>query len=70
MKLVLCALGGERGIEKLLLCGRFDSNISPTTYVQNLATMLPRLDPVGFDLLSKMLVYEPSKRISAGTAVT
>ena len=32
--------------------------------------IVPTLDPVGLDLLSHMLRYEPSKRVTARTALT
>ncbi|KAL2330112.1 hypothetical protein Fmac_017693 [Flemingia macrophylla] len=36
---------------------------------QNLSTAVPNLDQLGLDLLSQMLKYEPSKRISAKKAM-
>ncbi|KAF3320125.1 Cyclin-dependent kinase B2-1 [Carex littledalei] len=36
---------------------------------KNIATVVPGLDPEGIDLLSKMLQYDPSKRISAKNAL-
>nr|KYP39605.1 Cyclin-dependent kinase B2-2 [Cajanus cajan] len=36
---------------------------------QNLSTAVPNLDELGLDLLSQMLKYEPSKRISAKKAM-
>ncbi|KAK9164786.1 hypothetical protein Syun_005688 [Stephania yunnanensis] len=36
---------------------------------QTLSSALPNLDDTGLDLLSKMLIYEPSKRISAKKAM-
>jgi cyclin-dependent kinase 2 len=43
----------------------------PTWAAQPLKKVIPQLanDPAGLDLLSKMLVYEPSKRISARAAL-
>lgn len=35
----------------------------------DLAQLIPDLEPAGIDLLKKMLVYEPSKRISAKEAL-
>ena len=32
--------------------------------------IVPSLDPVGLDLLSHMLRYEPSRRVTARTALT
>ena len=32
--------------------------------------IVPTLDPVGLDLLSHMLRYEPSRRVTARTALT
>jgi len=37
----------------------------PQWEAQNLAELVPGLDELGIDLLQKMLIYEPSKRISA-----
>jgi len=37
---------------------------------QPLAKLVPTLDPLGLDLLDKMLQYEPSKRISAKAALS
>ena len=37
---------------------------------QSLAKRVPNLDPVGLDLLSKMIILEPSKRISAKAAMS
>ncbi|KAI9070971.1 hypothetical protein K1719_044635 [Acacia pycnantha] len=36
---------------------------------QNLSTAVPNLEETGLDLLSQMLQYEPSKRISAKKAM-
>ncbi|KAJ0400772.1 hypothetical protein P43SY_008709 [Pythium insidiosum] len=36
---------------------------------QPLSKVVPALDPVGLDLLSRLLVYEPSRRISARAAM-
>ncbi|GAB5369097.1 hypothetical protein AAMO2058_001375900 [Amorphochlora amoebiformis] len=36
---------------------------------QSLKKIVPDMDPLGLDLLSKMLIYEPSKRISAREAL-
>ncbi|KAJ1916258.1 Cyclin-dependent kinase catalytic subunit [Mycoemilia scoparia] len=36
---------------------------------QNLSTLLPKLDPLGIDLLQKMLIYNPAHRISAKQAL-
>jgi len=36
---------------------------------RSLSTLLPDLEPEGLDLLSRMLVYEPGKRISSLTAM-
>jgi serine/threonine protein kinase len=41
----------------------------PQWATQSIAKALPDLDPLGIDLLSRMLVYEPSKRISARDAL-
>lgn len=41
----------------------------PTWKSQPLAKFVPQLDPLGVDLLSRMLVYEPQKRISAKAAL-
>ena len=35
----------------------------------DLAPSCPQLDPLGVDLLTKFLIYEPSKRISARAAL-
>ncbi|PRP79934.1 hypothetical protein PROFUN_05910 [Planoprotostelium fungivorum] len=43
---------------------------SPKHPPQSLAARLPRMDPLGLDLLQKMLVYEPSQRISARDALS
>ena len=34
-----------------------------------LASLVPTLDPIGVDLLSKMLQYDPSRRITAQAAM-
>eukprot|EP00741_Cyanophora_paradoxa_P024531 tig00000269_g23685.t1 len=44
-------------------------NTFPNWPVQSLAKAVPQLDAAGLDLLSKMLVYEPAKRISAKAAL-
>jgi cyclin-dependent kinase len=36
---------------------------------QDLALAVPGLNPAGLDLLAKMLVYDPAKRISAKAAL-
>uniref|UniRef100_A0A0E0J4T7 Protein kinase domain-containing protein n=3 Tax=Oryza TaxID=4527 RepID=A0A0E0J4T7_ORYNI len=41
----------------------------PKWQAQALATIVPTLDPAGLDLLSKMLRYEPNKRITARQAL-
>ncbi|EEE58219.1 hypothetical protein OsJ_09187 [Oryza sativa Japonica Group] len=41
----------------------------PKWQAQDLATIVPTLDPAGLDLLSKMLRYEPNKRITARQAL-
>ncbi|CAD6209269.1 unnamed protein product [Miscanthus lutarioriparius] len=41
----------------------------PRWQAQDLATIVPNLEPAGLDLLSKMLRYEPSKRITARQAL-
>ncbi|RLN39544.1 hypothetical protein C2845_PM01G01020 [Panicum miliaceum] len=41
----------------------------PRWSAQDLATIVPNLEPAGLDLLSKMLRYEPSKRITARQAL-
>ncbi|CAN6296794.1 unnamed protein product, partial [Urochloa humidicola] len=41
----------------------------PRWPAQDLATIVPNLEPAGLDLLSKMLRYEPSKRITARQAL-
>nr|CAB3497264.1 unnamed protein product [Digitaria exilis] len=41
----------------------------PKWPAQDLATVVPNLEPAGLDLLSKMLRYEPSKRITARQAL-
>ncbi|KAL5664626.1 hypothetical protein ACJX0J_024734, partial [Zea mays] len=41
----------------------------PKWQSQDLATIVPNLEPAGLDLLSKMLRYEPSKRITARQAL-
>ncbi|KAL5679882.1 hypothetical protein ACJX0J_006267, partial [Zea mays] len=41
----------------------------PRWQSQDLATIVPNLEPAGLDLLSKMLRYEPSKRITARQAL-
>lgn len=37
---------------------------------QPLASVVPALEPLGIDLLEKMLKYEPSQRISAKDALS
>jgi serine/threonine protein kinase len=37
---------------------------------RSIAAVVPKLDPMGVDLLSKMLQYQPSKRISAKQALS
>ncbi|KMZ61916.1 hypothetical protein ZOSMA_4G02060 [Zostera marina] len=44
-------------------------NAFPKWPAKNLATLVPNLDPLGIDLLSKMLRMEPSKRITARNAL-
>jgi cyclin-dependent kinase 2 len=44
-------------------------NSFPNWQGNKLAQQVPGLDPVGLDLLSQMLTYEPSKRISAKAAL-
>jgi len=46
-----------------------DWHIYPEWKPQDLARAVPDLEPSGLALLSEMLVYEPSKRISAKKAV-
>eukprot|EP00232_Nephroselmis_pyriformis_P019008 CAMPEP_0182893668 /NCGR_PEP_ID=MMETSP0034_2-20130328/24611_1 /TAXON_ID=156128 /ORGANISM="Nephroselmis pyriformis, Strain CCMP717" /LENGTH=297 /DNA_ID=CAMNT_0025027425 /DNA_START=223 /DNA_END=1116 /DNA_ORIENTATION=- len=41
----------------------------PSWNSKDLAAVVPALCPAGLDLLQKMLIYEPSKRISARTAI-
>uniref|UniRef100_A0A804PH84 [RNA-polymerase]-subunit kinase n=1 Tax=Zea mays TaxID=4577 RepID=A0A804PH84_MAIZE len=41
----------------------------PKCQSQDLAAVVPNLEPTGLDLLSKMLRYEPSKRITARQAL-
>jgi serine/threonine protein kinase len=41
----------------------------PSWRPQPLADIVPSLDPVGLDLLSKMLVYDPQARITARAAL-
>uniref|UniRef100_A0A0D9VNQ8 Protein kinase domain-containing protein n=1 Tax=Leersia perrieri TaxID=77586 RepID=A0A0D9VNQ8_9ORYZ len=41
----------------------------PKWQAQDLASIVPTLDPAGLDLLSKMLRYEPNKRITARQAL-
>jgi len=41
----------------------------PQFNAQSLSKLFPRLEPEGIDLLEKMLQYEPSKRISAKSAL-
>ncbi|KAL6649092.1 hypothetical protein ACP70R_013316 [Stipagrostis hirtigluma subsp. patula] len=41
----------------------------PKWQAQDLASVVPNLEPAGLDLLSKMLRYEPSKRITARQAL-
>ncbi|XP_020399688.1 cyclin-dependent kinase A-1-like [Zea mays] len=41
----------------------------PKCQSQDLAAVVPNLEPAGLDLLSKMLRYEPSKRITARQAL-
>jgi serine/threonine protein kinase len=37
--------------------------------LQNLASIVPGLEPAGVDLLSKMLMLEPSQRVTARNAL-
>ncbi|KAL4111625.1 Cell division protein kinase 1 [Phytophthora ramorum] len=37
---------------------------------QSLSKVVPQLDRVGLDLLARLLVYDPSNRISARTAMS
>ncbi|KAK1576348.1 hypothetical protein Q3G72_013138 [Acer saccharum] len=41
----------------------------PLRFPKDLATFVPNLDPVGVDLLSKMLCMDPKKRITAKSAL-
>uniref|UniRef100_M8BJG0 Cyclin-dependent kinase A-1 n=1 Tax=Aegilops tauschii TaxID=37682 RepID=M8BJG0_AEGTA len=41
----------------------------PRWQAEDLATVVPNLEPVGLDLLSKMLRFEPNKRITARQAL-
>jgi hypothetical protein len=41
----------------------------PTWPKRSIGMAVPKLDAAGVDLLSKMLVYQPSKRISAKQAL-
>jgi len=41
----------------------------PKWAAEPLKKLVPQLDPLGLDLLAKMLAYEPSKRISARAAL-
>ncbi|TXG71315.1 hypothetical protein EZV62_006250 [Acer yangbiense] len=41
----------------------------PLRFPKDLATFIPNLDPVGVDLLSKMLCMDPKKRITAKSAL-
>lgn len=41
----------------------------PQWHAKNLADILPDADPLAVDLISKMLVYDPAKRISAKAAL-
>jgi serine/threonine protein kinase len=43
--------------------------VFPRWRKRNIGLVVPTLDPLGVDLLSKMLVYQPSKRISAKAAM-
>eukprot|EP00126_Sphaerothecum_destruens_P001375 Sdes_comp14216_c0_seq1m3428 len=43
--------------------------IFPTWAPQSVKELLPKLDASGIDLLSKMLIYEPGRRISAKQAL-
>lgn len=43
--------------------------VFPRWRKKDMASIVPGLDPLGVDLLSKMLVYLPSKRISAKAAM-
>ncbi|CAM8960663.1 hypothetical protein QQ045_005707 [Rhodiola kirilowii] len=41
----------------------------PKWPAKDLATVVPNLDPAGLDLLSKMLCYDPSRRVTARSAL-
>jgi cyclin-dependent kinase 2 len=41
----------------------------PRWPARSISCIVPKLDPLGVDLLSKMLQYQPSKRISAKQAM-
>eukprot|EP00897_Mesotaenium_endlicherianum_P001259 jgi/Mesen1/1160/ME000124S00189 len=44
-------------------------SVFPKWLPKEVATIVPTLDPVGLDLLSKMLILDPSKRITARGAL-
>jgi cyclin-dependent kinase 2 len=47
----------------------YKPNNFPQWPAQPLVSIIPPIDPVGLDLLQKMLTYEPAKRISAKEAL-
>eukprot|EP00958_Prasinococcus_capsulatus_P015348 scaffold1630_cov298-Prasinococcus_capsulatus_cf.AAC.3 len=58
--------GGLAGVETL---PNFNRDMFPSWARRDLREVVPDLEPAGVDLLSKMLVYEPTARISARLAL-
>ncbi|AES70610.1 mitogen-activated protein kinase 7 [Medicago truncatula] len=71
MKLIISVLGSQKSDLDLIVNPKTKAFIKSLPYTQgtHFSQLYPQADPLAMDLLQKMLVFDPTKRISASEAL-